>query len=178
MSDLNSPPPIPPFESEAALWEAALNLLLDLRQYRGLGNQRPDHESAEKLISAFCTKLRECPKWMSLPRLQQEQHLPDHAVVLIAYVVAGHWDLPNIFPNLTQSAIIAFGFEPTALERFRLELTRRKPLGRLLRVEQAFHNTLLYPSRLLLTLIGKENPWESTSEYIQKLPTAPADRDV
>ena len=178
MSDSDFTSPIPPFESEAALWEGTLNLLLDLRLLRGLGNQRPDHESAEQLISAFCSKLKECPQWLCLPRLQASCNLQDRDIVVVSHVLAGHWGMESMFATLKQVAVIACGFNPTSLERFRFEMIHRGLLGRLVRVERAYHCDVLHPSGLLLTLIGREPIWESTAEFIQQLPTAPADRDT
>ena len=178
MSESNITQPIPPFETEAALWEGNLNLLLDLRLLRGLGSQRPDHESAEQLISAFCSKLTECHQRLSLPRLQATQRLQDRDVIVICHVLAGHWGMESMFATLKHVAVIACGFDPTSLERFRFEMIHRGLLGRLVRVERAYHSTVLHPSGLLLTLIGREPIWESTAEFIQQLPTAPADRDA
>jgi hypothetical protein len=178
MNDPDFNPPIPPFETEAELWESALNLLLDLRLLRGLGNQRPDHESAEQAITAFCSKLRECPQSLSLPRLQETQQLQDRDVVVVAHVLAGHWGMEGMFSSLKQVAVVAYGFEPPSLERFRFKLAHCDLLGQLLCVEQTLHSTVVHPSGFLLPLIGEDRQWDSTAEDIQQLPTAPADRDV
>jgi len=178
MSEPEFIPSIPPFETEAQLWESALNLLLDLRMLRGLSNQRPDHESAEHSISAFCSKLRECSQSLILPRLQATQDLKDRDVVVLAHVLAGHWGIDGMFPSLKDIAVMAHGFEPVSLERFRFELIHQGLLSRLIFVEEMLHSTVIHPTAFLLTLIGKEPIWEATSEEIHQLPTAPADRDV
>ena len=169
--------PIPPFETESDLWEAALNCLLDLRKFRGQCFYRPDHEAADSLIKTFCLKLRECPRWLSLPRIQRDCHLHDAGVIVICQVLATHWQMPRMPTTLQQIGVLAYGFQPPALERFRMDVYREGPVGKFLQIEQRHQYTIAHPSVLLLSLIRRDPIPSALNQVIQSLPTTPDSRD-
>lgn len=170
--------PIPPFESESELWEGTYFCLLELRQLRGLGLRRTDQESAKRLVTAFCSKLRQCPRWLSLPGIQHDQRLTDNGVIIVANVLASHSSMPQMFPTLPQVGVMAYGFEPPALERFKSEIHQPRAIGRFLRIEQRHQYTVLHPSEFLLKLIGSDRLPENAVAKIRSLPTAPEGRDA
>jgi len=169
--------PIPPFESEAELWEGTYYCLLELRQLRGLGQRRPDQEAAKNLVTAFCSKLRQCPRWLSLPRIQHEQRLTDNAVVVVATALAINANMPVTVPTLQFVGVMAYGFEPPALERFKAEVQKQRSVGRFLHTEQRHQFAIVHPSDFLLGLIGNDQLPADAVAKIRTLPTAPAGRD-
>ena len=170
--------PIPPYESEAELWEGSYYFLLELRQLRGLGLRRPDQDAAKQLVTAFCSKLRQCPRWLSLPRIQHDQRLADNAVVVVATVLAAHANMPQMTPTLQYISAMGFGFEPPALERFKIEVNRQRAIGRFLWLEQRQQYTIVRPSDFLLALIGRDALPADSVAKIRALPTAPKGRDL
>jgi len=170
--------PIPPYETEASLWEGAYCFLLELRELRGLGLRRPDHEEAERAISRFCHSLRQSPRWLSLPRIQHEQHLSDPSVVIVITALACHAHMPKIIPTIQQVGVLAFGFDPLSNERFRQDVQNEKSVGKLIRIEHRQHYRIIHPSEHLLMLIGNSKIPIDAVENIQKLPSAPISRDI
>lgn len=170
--------PIAPFEAEAELWEGTYYCLLELRQLRGLGLRRPDQESAKRLVTAFCSKLRQCPRWLSLPEIQHDQRLTDSSVVVVAAVLAAHANMPQMSPTLQYVGAMGYGFDPPALERFKAEVQRHRSVGRFLRVEQRQQYTIVHPSEILLALIGRGRLPADATASIRSLPTAPDRRDA
>jgi hypothetical protein len=112
------------------------------------------------------------------PENPARQRLTDNAVVIVAAVLAIHSNMPQTVPTLQFVGVMGYGFNPPAVERFKIEVRRQRTIGKFLRIEQRQQFTIVHPSDFLLALIGRERLPADAVADIRTLPTAPDDRDV